>query len=202
MNISIQDLPILNTEDFDSSQDLFLLQKPQVGGVGEPSVFGLTRDLASNQVSIRPSSVRFLPKEQHIDRFFYSTGDRNKPSHEQKTFRSKDLKSYGVPSSANHVLLSIVDSCAVGGTTGRVFHIRFYYGKYPQAAQVAPGQYQDVVRFYTSKASKDKGAPIMHTDQFWLPIFENDGDDGAKKLIYHKANLENVDLDFYIIAYS
>ncbi len=202
MNINIQDLPILNTEDFDSSQDLFLLQKPQVGGVGEPSVFGLTRDLASNQVSIRPSSIRFLPKEQHIDRFFYSTGDRNKPSHEQNTFRSKDLKSYGIPASANHILLSVVDSTTVGGDEGRVFTIRFFYGKYPQAAQVNPGKYQDFIRFYTSKHKKDGSQPIMHTDQFWLPIFENDGDDGVKKLIYHKSNLVNVDLDFYIIAYS
>jgi len=202
MNINIQDLPTLNAEDFDSSQDLFLLQKPQVGGVGVPSVFGLTRDLASNQVSIRPSSIRFLPKEQHIDRFFYSTGDRNKSTNEEKNFRSKDLKSYGIPSSANHILLSVVDSTTVGGGAGRICFIRFFYGKYPQAAQVPPGQFQDFVRFYTSAGSKDGGAPIMHTDQFWLPIFENDGDNGVKKLIYHKSNLVNVDLDFYIIAYS
>lgn len=201
MNKNIETLPILNTDDFDSSQDLLLLQKTQVGGVGEPSIFSLTGDLASNQVAIRNASIRFLPQEMHIDKFFYSEGDRNKQEYAQNVFRSQNLTSYGVPSSANHVLLSVVDSTRAGGGAARTFHIRFFYGKYPEALNVNNYLFQDFVRHYTSKQSQDKGYPIMHTDQFWLPVFENTGDD-SKKLIYHKANLVNVDLDFYIIAYS
>lgn len=201
MNVNISDLPTLDVQDFNSEEDLLLIQKPRVGGVGDPATFSLTRDMAQDVIKIRPSSIKFLPKEQFIHKFHYSQGDRN-GTHDENLFRSNDLATYGVPASANHILLSVVDSTTVGGTTGRTCHMRFFYGAYPQAAQVHPGKYQDFVRFYTSKSSKDKGAPIMHTDQFWLPIFENGGDNGAKKLIFHKSNLVNVDLDFYIIAYS
>lgn len=196
MNINIQDLPTLTTDNFDSSQDLLLLQKSQIGGVGEPSIFSLTKDLANSQVLIHSASIRFLSKEQHIDSFFYSRGDRRQEQHEKQIFTSKNLTNYGVPSTANHVLLSIVDSTTVGGDAKREVHIRFHYGKYPENYL-----FQDFVRSYKSSGHKDKGYPIMHTEQFWLPVFKNRTDD-FKTLIYQKATITHADLDFYIIAYS
>ena len=184
--IFLKDLPEMDYSEFDPDNDIILYQESLSLTNLNPSTFRTNSVQVDQLTSDTQGSIIFLNAPQVI----FSEDAGGKKLHPAQ--RSVDNLStvYGVPKSAKMILLHIVDDYQGGGTMNRALHIAFYQNNPPSVE----GR-QDYYRSYASSEPKDGQAPIMNTDQIWVPI-AND------KFTFQPATLENARVNISIIAYS
>lgn len=188
--IFLKDLTEMSYSDFDPDNDIILMQKAFSSANQNPTAFRTNSFQIQELTSTSGASITFLPAAQEI----YSLDASGKSLNGARQTIT-NLDTYGIPNSANMVLLNLVDSIQGGGTRQRALHVKFFKNSPP----TDEGRF-DYYRSYHSKYYKDgRTQPIMNTDQVWVPIV--DGANG-KEFTFIAATLVNSKLKISILAYS